>query len=377
MAIAFRRAQSTEYPRIKEFLHQHWAPNHLYVRMPEMFEWTFGKGHFLVDEPYHAMIAEDKDEIVGFLGGIPFVLNEHGRSKRGVWLANHLLRADYRKGSLGLQLLNTFRTKENNAVVAFGMNPAGVPMYRLLRADVLTNIPRHFLTFPHADQRMQRLLQVAHPEWAPEKHVSLTKMFTVSRIPGNAIEFAHGLPEEWDKQGWSLLAPQAVGCARNGAYLRWRFLNHPCFEYRMIAVSLGDQMGLAIWRLETIRVASQEGQEDFDKIGRLVEFLAPSKDVATKLWDAYVSQLLAADVLGTDYYGFHGVTGAWLRELGFLCVDDHPDGHAIPSRFQPLDGRGGPLVSAVFLDADIPKCQSGPDCVWYWTKSDSDQDRPT
>jgi hypothetical protein len=250
-------------------------------------------------------------------------------------------------------------------------------MYRFLKADVLMSIPRHVLLFPDAAHRAQRLFQVAHPEWPQEKTDSLIKAVTQSRLPSKPVEFSHGLPEEWDRQGWSVLAPRTIGCARNGAYLRWRFVNHPCFDYRTIAVSLGGQMGLAIWRLETIRFISQQGLEDFDKIGRLVEFLAPSKDVASRLWDAYVSELLAADVLGTDYYGFHGETGRWLRELGFGCVDDHPDGPAFPSRFQPLDGKGGPLVSAVFLDADIPKCQSGPDCMWYWTKSDSDQDRPT
>ena len=377
MAVTFRDAQSTEYPRIREFLHQHWAPNHLYVRVPEMFEWTFGKGHFLVEKPYHAVIAEDKGEIVGFLGGIPFVLNVHGNTKRGVWLANHLLRADYRKGSLGLQLLNAFRNKQNNAVVAFGMNPAGAPMYRLLKADVLMSIPRHFLLFPHAETRMERLLQMAYPEWPMEKADSLIKAFTASDLPSRQVEFSPELPDDWDRLGWSAMAAQSVGCARDGAFLRWRFVNHPCFDYRIIAVRVGDQMGLAIWRLETIRADSHEGLVEVDKIGRLVEFLAPSKDIASRLWDAYVSELVAADVVGTDYYGFHGQTGSWLRELGFRCVDDHPDGPAIPSRFQPLDGKGGPLASAVFLDADIPKCQSGPGCSWYWTKSDSDQDRPT
>lgn len=376
MAVTFRFAKSTDYPSIQEFLHQHWESNHVYVRMPEMFEWTFGKSHFLVDEPYSVILAEDKGELVGFLGGIPFVLNEHGKQKRGVWLANYLLRSDYRKGTLGFQLLNMFRNNRNNAVVSFGLSPATIPIYRILKADVLMDMPRHFMLFSHARHRMERFLQVAHPEWSHEKKDSLIKAFTAPRLPSKAVESSHGLPEEWDKQGWSLLAPQTVGCARNGAYLRWRFVNHPCFEYRIIAVDIEGQIGLAIWRLETIRGTSQQGQEDLEKIGRLVEFLAPSKDIATRLWDAYVSQLLAADVLGTDYYGFHGQTGKWLREMGFCCVDDHPDGHAIPSRFQPLDGRGGPLVSAVFLDADIPKCQSGPDCVWLWTKSDSDQDRP-
>lgn len=376
MTVEFRYPGNLEYPRIRQFLHQHWAPDHVYVRMPRLFEWTFGKDHFLVDEGYHVILAEDKGNIVGFLGGIPFELNEFGTTKRGVWLANYLVRSDYRRGSLGLQLLNVVRKSHQDAVLAFGVNASVTPIYRMLKADVLTSIPRHFAVLPHARERMHRLLRVARPEWSREKADSLIGVFRASPVSTRPCSFTTALPEEWDQMGWSVLAARTVGCARNAKYLRWRYLNHPCFEYRIISVNSGDQLGLAIWRLETIRACSQQGSEDLDTFGRLVEFLAPSKDVAAKLWDAYLSQLIEVNALGTDYYGYHGETGSWLRDQGFSCIDQHPDGHAIPSRFQPLDGRGGTIMSAVFLNSNLPKCHPGADCAWYWTKSDADQDRP-
>jgi hypothetical protein len=344
--------------------------------MPRLFEWTFGKDHFLVDEGYHVILAEDKDDIVGFLGGIPFELNEFGATKRGVWLANYLVRSDYRRGSLGLQLLNVFRNSHPDAVVAFGVNASVLPIYRMLKADVLTGIPRHFAVLPHARERMRGLLRVARPEWSREKADSVIDAFTIPPALSSSSSFTTALPEDWDRVGWPVLAARTVGCARNADYLRWRYFNHPCFEYRIITVRDADQIGIAIWRLETIRACSERGGADLDIIGRLVEFLAPSRHIAGKLWEAYCFQLTEVNALGTDYYGYHGETGTWLRDLGFQCVDRHPEGHAIPTRFQPLDGRGGTIMSAVFLNSSLPKCRPGTDCAWYWTKSDADQDRP-
>lgn len=375
MSIEFRYPQRMEYPRIQEFLHQYWKPNHVYVRMPELFDWSFGAQHFLVNEGYHVILAEDKGDIIGFLGGIPFELNVFGTTKKGVWLANYIVKQDYRRGSLGLQLLNGFR-KSHDAVIAFGVNPSVMPIYQMLKADVLTSVPRHLTILPHARERMHRLLTHAQPDWSPERVDAVIHVFSPPHVSARTVSLMNHLPEDWDQKGWSVLASRMVGCVRDTKYLRWRYLNHPCFRYRIFAVQKGDQIGLGIWRLETIQLGGQVGSHGLDTFGRLVEFLAPSMDIATQLWDAYLAQLGEADAVGTDYYGFHGETGEWLNKLGFLSVDRHPDGQALPSRFQPLDGRGGNLISAVFLNTNLPKCQMGSGCVWYWTKSDADQDRP-
>jgi hypothetical protein len=30
----------------------------------------------------------------------------------------------------------------------------------------------------------------------------------------------------------------------------------------------------------------------------------------------------------------------------------------------------------MFMQTEVPACADAGDCPWYWTKSDSDQDRP-
>ena len=87
-------------------------------------------------------------------------------------------------------------------------------------------------------------------------------------------------------------------------------------------------------------------------------------------------QAESAGALGADYYGYHGPTGERLEDGGMIPVSRVGDGGALPSRFQPIDGKGGGIMSAMLVQFDRPACVAGAACPWYWTKADSDQDRP-
>ena len=171
-------------------------------------------------------------------------------------------------------------------------------------------------------------------------------------------------------------AANTIGAVRDTDYLNWRYASHPVFDYKFISVPEGDRNGLAVWRLETIRKQTENGREDIDRIGRLVEFLPASPSNADALLAAFIGELRAADAMAADFYGYHSPTRAMLQELGFRGAETSPEGGAIPSRFQPLDGKGGGILSAVFLRDGGAPGKNDLDCPWYWTKSDSDQDRP-
>ena len=83
----------------------------------------------------------------------------------------------------------------------------------------------------------------------------------------------------------------------------------------------------------------------------------------------------AAGALGADFYGYHSGANCVLEDAGFLDCGAIEDGERLPSRFQPLDGKGGGILSAMFLKEPSPGFGAA-DSAWYWTKSDSDQDRP-
>jgi hypothetical protein len=232
------------------------------------------------------------------------------------------------------------------------------------------------LILPDATSRFVNLLRTIYPDWPRERAEKLARHFTVANLPSVCGSAGEPLPANWEKNGWPHFAPKLVGAARHLGYLTWRYCNHPCFRYRSLAVEDGDRTGLLVWRLETIRRGTAHAPEDADRIGRLVEFLPSSRKNARALFTRFRHELAEAGAFGADYYGYHGETRAWLEEAGFLEVSGHPDGPAIPSRFQPLEPRGGNILSAVFVADDVPACSMDPFCNWYWTKSDSDQDRP-
>ncbi len=376
MPIDFRYAGFREYPAISRFLNDYWAADHVYCREPRLFDWTFHRpGHWPEDQ-YSFALAEDRGELVGILGGIPFAFNCYGRRSSGVWIANYVIRPDHRRGPTALQLLGQFRRPEFQACVAFGITQASAVIYRVMRGEVLEPIPRLFVLLPGNLDRMLRLLAIAHPDWPEERARGLAEHFLLDAVPGRAIAHGNAIPADWDRTDWPAIASATAGAARDFDYLRWRYLDHPLFEYRVIAVGEGRRTGLAVWRLETIRRQAPEGRVDVDTIGRVVEFLPASRANAGALAAVLLQELCGAGAFAADFYGYHGQTRAWLAEAGFRSAAEHPDGGNIPSRFQPLDGKSGEILSAMFVDAPLPACSAAEDCRWYWTKSDSDQDRP-
>ena len=376
MAVEFRFANLGEYPRISDFLNEHWAKNHIYTRNRPLFDWSFHRPGHWDPNTYSFSLAVDGPELLGILGGIPFTLNRFGQSSKGVWIVNYVIRPDSRKGAMALQLLSSFRKPEFTAVVAFGINPATVAIYQVLRGQVLPEIPRHFLVLPHQGDRMACALKLAYPDWSDERAASLISAFELKELPVAPLQVGHALPAGWDERDWPEHAARTIGAARDSDFLTWRYKNHPDFEYKFLTVPEGKKNGLAVWRLETIRTETPHGRKDVDRIGRLVEFLPASPANAQALFGAFVGELDRAGAMGADFYGYHGETRRLLHDIGFHGASVHPDGSLLPSRFQPLDGKGGGIMSAIFLrDAKSPT-QDDCECPWYWTKADSDQDRP-
>ncbi|MGE0821936.1 MAG: GNAT family N-acetyltransferase [Candidatus Binatia bacterium] len=375
MTLEFRYAGTDEYGKISRFLDEHWAKDHVYVRSPRLFEWTFARTDLLEHDGYSVILAEDKGRLIGILGTIPFRFNLLGRSLRGAWLANYVVRAEYRRGPAALQLLGVLRQSPYNTTIAFGVNPGIAAIYRVLRWHVLEEIPRNVIVLPKAEGRMTALLRLANPDWSIDRATVVARRFTITEVPSISARAYDTLPADWDDH-WAQFATRTVGAARDHHYLSWRYLHHPVFSYRFIVIPDGEHAGLAVWRLETILRATPQGRTEIDRFGRLVEFLPTSRRNAEALLVRFLCELTEADAVGADYYGFHGEMRMWLEEFGFCGVANHPDGHRIPSRFQPLDDKGGRILSAVFARDGAPPCSIEPHCVWYWTKSDADQDRP-
>jgi len=377
MPVEYRFATTNEYTEASNFLRDNWSPNHIYIRDKALFDWTFHRrGHWPRDS-YSIAVAEDAGEWVGMLGGIPFTFNFFGTKQRGAWIVNYVIRPDHRKGVTALKLLSMFRNEQFDSTIAFGITQASTPIYKVLRGEVLEMMPRHVLVLRGAAKRMERILALANPEWPVERCLALSEAFEGRSQDKVDIERSHDIPADWDERGWRAISLRTVGAERNMEYLQWRYVDHPSFEHRVISVPDGPRSGLLVWRLETIRRMNDDGtREDVDRFGRMLEFLPASENNAAALLAAFECELQQHEAVGADYYGYHGATARYLQAAGFVPTAAHPDGCHIPSRFQPLDRKGGNIMSAMFLKPGVPRCTTQQDCQWYWTKSDSDQDRP-
>jgi hypothetical protein len=372
----YRYAGEDEYPRISKFIDEHWAKNHIYVRDRCLFDWTFGRRNLWAENGHSVAIAEDGGELAGVLGGIPFAFNRFGKTSNGVWIVNYVIRPEYRRGATALKLLSMFRRPEYEAVVAFGINPATATIYKVLRGEVLPLIPRHFGILPEAAQRLASLLRLVYEDWGQERAQSVADQFRLPASGPVPADYQETIPPDWDEPDWNEIARTTVGAARDYDYLSWRYLQHPRFQYRVLAVPEGMRRGLLIWRLETIQRRTENGREDVERIGRIVEFMPSSAKNARELLALLVEKLREAGAFGADYYDYNSDRRRYMEEAGFQETGLHADGSLIPSRFQPLDGKDGSIMSASFLPKDAPTCDPAGACPWYWTKSDSDQDRP-
>jgi hypothetical protein len=374
MQLEFRYALPDEYPQIAQFIDAHWARNHVYCRNEDLYHWTFSRPGHWDPQGSSVAVALADGELAGILGGIPFTFNRFGDTGKGIWLANYIIREDARRGPAALRLLSMLRGEPFTATMAFGINPATASIYRVLKGQVLPMIPRHFAVLPKAADRMVRLLAIAHPDWPESEARDLAARYTIEPGAGSAA-YGCSIPERWDSSDWKVIATQTAGAARDADYLRWRYVDHPVFRYQLITLAEGERTGLLVWRLETIHQSVDGGRQPVDRIGRLVEFLPCSPDNAAALLGCFWKQLQSADAFGADYYGYHGPSRRLLNEAGFRQASE-ADADRIPSRFQPLDGKGGGIHSAGFWPQNTAACTLDEDCPWYWTKSDSDQDRP-
>jgi len=376
MSAELRYANFDEYPRIREFLANHWSATNIYVREPKLFDWTFGRQSLWDRDGYSFALAEDKGSVIGILGGIPFMMNCFGQQFRALWLANYMISPDHRRGPLAMKLLKMMRREPYRATIAFGINPQTAPIYQVLRWRLVENIPRHFVALPQASERMCELLRLIYAGWTRERIEALVCGFRLPNLPEEPPDSESTLPENWNDIGWEPIARRTVGAARDTAYLKWRYLDHPVFSYKLIVIRENDRAGLLVWRLEAIRVKTNIGESNFDRIGRVVEFLPASWQNAKALFSRLLHDLNEASAIGADFYCHHGVTRKLLADLGMSSVESHADGQYIPARFQPLDSKTSVIMSSMFTPEETPVCSFDSNCVWYWTKSDADQDRP-
>jgi len=350
-----------------------WQRNHVYCRDVDLFNWTFNTNpNWVLKDSFSFAIAEYERKIVGILGIIPFLLNNRGAKQPGCWLVNWIVDGTYRKTGAGLSL---FRWFKDFTPVSFGINDTIARLYAAMKWSIVENIPRLLFIPAHNLARLGHLCDLCGANVSAENLSKATsKMTFTGRDIGAGNLSLNDVHGDWDNKGWRFFESVTRGCERNFSYLNWRYQLHPTFDYKSMVLPDGEKLGLVVWRVETLRKRVAGEFVPVDKLIRVVEFLPASPANAKSLAGAVFRSIEKEDAIGADFYSFNSEINDLLVAEGFVDVAMLEFGNELPSRFQPIDNNGGRIKSGLRVDFDTP--QTGQRSDWYWTRSDSDQDRP-
>ncbi|MDM5231841.1 GNAT family N-acetyltransferase [Lysinibacillus pakistanensis] len=357
-----------EIALLMESIHRIWAKNHILARDEQLVRFMF------YDNPNRQLITDDNHltfvgawidgEVVGLLGAMPFEFNDQGKKGLAITLANWIVDPNYRDSGAGLALLDFVQGLNPNIILAMGLSEEAAKLYRLMRWSLVEDIPR-WIGLNNKELTIQAIL---NGNEQPIRYVNPLKGLNVnSNI--SCFEITSLQEEEWEQYNKGFFEKKSIGVKRDSKFLKWRYFNHPTFNYRkFVCKDSSGITGLLIVRIELI-------QNQF-KIGRIVEFIAKNQDSAVKLANELVA--LDSEILFYDFYCYSSISSWGLEAIGFKrTFTSQEDLFMLPTRFQPIDYLNTKLMTAMYIsDKQTYRLNHIADQLWYITKGDADQDRP-
>ena len=358
-------------PVLQSLIDSHWRKGHILARDADLLRWQYR--HPSNPERLSVLLAEHNGQPVGMLGLIPSGFCVRGARIPGAWLAMWLTVPEWRPRMLGLRLLRQLFVGDYGMIGVLGVNQETTgAIYQTLGFTACDVVPRWVhATSPEALANLvadspERYSAAARAAWAA----------SARRPPTGATARLAGWDQEtaarWDGAWHQRFAPQLVGTWRDAAYLRWRYVDHPRFQYHLRFIedpSDGALAGLLVYRIEKVRDRSES-------VLRVVEFLTTAA-VGAALAHVVLDVGHAAQVTFMDFFCTSTASAPYLEAVGFVREDAMPA--PLPSRFQPLDFNHTQLNGVFWMSPAVAgnghACFESP--AFYVTRADGDQDRPS
>lgn len=135
MDIKIRQARQSDQSDILDFLRVYWSSNHVFVRVPELFEFQHSQGDML-----QYLLALDGEDIVGVLG---YIVYGDQYEESDAFIALWKVREDY-QGHIGINLMNEFSQMKFRSFSCIGIAEKVLPIYTFLGYQTGT-MHHHFI----------------------------------------------------------------------------------------------------------------------------------------------------------------------------------------------------------------------------------------
>jgi len=304
--------------------------------------------------------------VVGFIGLIPGLFHAFGKTVTGVYPTAWLVHPDYRATGLGPQMIRRIMARFP-MVVGTAARPKAQAVLKALGYRYLHDIPRWVGVLEPTGAS-----QLCLGEEREIRQTMAGRKIRLRHNQGNlkCLEGFSAFETPMDDLWSRLVSRMAVSASRGSAYMNWRYVRHPVFQYRYTVLGSPSRWeGVAVHRVEQV-----EGRSV--RVMRLMEFLA-EEHAQSALATAIVEDGLATGCALADFHGLgeHAVSG--LIDVGFFQHHEEP-AIQIPYRFNPLNHRPNQNFYAwSALRNEYGLSPTSYLNLWYLSRGESDQERPT
>ena len=327
------------------FIQQYWGAKHILATNVDVF--LFQYQNQLDKSRVNFVVAKDSEGVIkAILGFIPSQLQSPNSD---IFAALWKVADDVKSPMLGLKLLNYLRKKtEYGLFTTLGLNEMSSSIYRLMKYEV--GYMQHFVLLnpsmidyqiAHVSESHKGALQTRNGILRTALNNSLTVKVVSDLTVIDTFNF-----------------PDNVSPKKDLDYLRFRYFNHPVYDYKVLAIMDGLEV-TAFW------VAREQVLND-RKCLRLVDYFGSDRaivDCALSLNEFVINSAY-------EYLDFicMGVDSGLLVKAGFTAVVEENEGLIIPDYFSPYLKKNIKMLYSVDRNIDTPI---------RLFKGDGDQDRPS
>ncbi|MCR4378330.1 MAG: GNAT family N-acetyltransferase [Rhodospirillales bacterium] len=321
--------------------------------LPSFYRWQFCAPPENNRQDTSCVILDRNDDIVGIMGvnKRAFILN--GKTVKAAELTTWVISSHLQGRGLGFRMLS-YLQQTYDVLVGLGITADALPLYMTSGFQFMQSIPRFVRVYDLS---------------AISDYVEIDKLGKrLLRKQKNTanIEYNYRLASESDLKCFPEIVPKSLNnYIRNSATIKWRYVNHPFFNYEIYMIE--SQGGKAVVVLRVDDVAGMRIVHIVDCFG--IEQTMPA---AVKFVDDYCKENNASVA---DFYCTSSFISRHFRQVGWFSILDDKWFKFI-GLFHPPEMRTPPTTSMVYwarndmIDLmDISRL--------YLTKGDLDMDRPT